>query len=114
MSGGRFFTDLVQVMEKKKVPDGSGGTTIKEVVVGKPFVFIDTPEAREQFYSNQIEDSKFERYMYYPYRSFTFKRGMRLNHEEDDGTIVKYEVVGKPVNQGGRNKVMRAQLKEVP
>lgn len=114
MRGERFYTDLVHVMEKRKVPDGAGGSETKEVPVGECLVFIDTPTASEQFYSNQMEDDKFERYMYYPRNLFTFKRGMRLNHEEDDGIMVKYEVVGKPENQGGRNKVMRANLKEVP
>lgn len=112
MRGQRFYTDLVEVIEKKKTSDGAGGTTTKDVVVGEQFVFIDTPTASEQFQINQMETDKFERYMYYPYGG-AFKRGMRLQREEE-GVLVKYEVVGKPENQGGRNQVMRAKLKEVP
>lgn len=113
MRGKRFYTDAVEVLEKKKVPDGAGGSQLLEVPVGEYKVFIDTPTASEQFYSNQMEDDKFERYMYYAYGLYAFKRGMRLQREEE-GILVKYEIVGKPENQGGRNQVMRAKLKEVP
>lgn len=113
MRGKRFYTDTVEVLEKKSVPDGNGGSETKEVPIDEFQVFIDTPTASEQFYTNQMEDDRFERYMYYAYGLFPCKRGMRIQREEE-GTQVKYEVVGKPENQGGRNQVMRAKLKEVP
>lgn len=113
MRGQRFYQHTVDLFETKSVPDGAGGTEIKNIIIDTYDVFIDTPSASEQFQPNQSEDDKFERFMYYQYGVATIKRGMTLRTIEEGETIT-YKVVGKPENQGGRNRVMRAKLTEVP
>ena len=111
MRGKRFFKDDVQVIAMQRVPDGYGGTEMKEVVVAAYKVFIDTPTSQERFYTNQMNAEVFDRYMYYPY-GLTIQRAMRLQTVEQ-GTTVTYEVIGQPEDQGNQNRIMRAKLREV-
>lgn len=111
MKGQRFFKHSVDVKEQKRVPDGFGGTEMKDVVVATYKVFIDTPSSEERFYMNQLNAEVFDRYMYYPY-GLDIKRDMRL-HTTEQGSSIIYEVIGKPEDQGGQNRFMRVKLREV-
>ncbi|MFY0744744.1 hypothetical protein AB1K09_19955 [Solibacillus silvestris] len=114
MKGKRFFKDDVQIITKQRIPDGSGGFTQGELPSGPPYkVFLDTPNAQEQFLVNQMNQETFDRYMYFNY-GMPFVRNTKLQHVDKSGVITKYEVVGKPENQGGRDQFMRANLREVP
>lgn len=111
MKGKRFYKDTVQTITRQRVPDGYGGTVMKDVVTATYKVFIDTPNAEERFYTNQMNAEVFDRYMYFPY-GLAIKRDMRLQTTEQ-GETVTYEVIGQPEDQGGQNQIMRAKLRKV-
>lgn len=113
MKGKRFFKDDVQLITKQRVSDGLGGFTQKEMPSGDVYkVFLDTPSSQDIFLANQLQQATFDRYMYYPY-GLPFAWANKLQHVAKDGTVTKYEIVGKPENQGGQDRYMRANLKEV-
>lgn len=111
MKGKRFFQDTAHVITMQRVPDGYGGTEMKEVVTATYKVFVDTPTSQERFYINQMNAEVFDRYMYFPY-GLAIKRDMRLQTVEQ-GETVTYEVIGQPEDQGGQNQIMRAKLRKV-
>lgn len=108
-----FFTDTVQIVEKRTVSDGQGGRETRTVGVGDMIaVFLDTPTANDLFLANQLQQETFDRYMYYTYGQ-PFKRGQEIQEIVDGVVVMSYKVVGKPEDQGGRKQFMRAHLKEV-
>lgn len=100
------FPHEVEVVEKKRVPDGTGGYKTEWVPVDTIEVFIDTPTSKEKLLAHQVQNP-LDRYMYYPYRT-DLKSDMRLKYE---GEI--YAFAGRPEDQGGQHEIMRVALKLV-
>lgn len=68
--------------------------------------FVDTPSSDEQYKAMQLESS-FDRYLFYPYEyKLLNKHFVRFDGDE-------YELVGKPMDQGGANEIYRVKLREV-
>lgn len=100
------FPHKVEVVEKKRVPDGAGGFKTEWVEVDAIEAFIDTPTSKEKLFAHQVQNP-LDRYMYYPYRT-DLKSDMRLRFE---GEI--YAFAGRPEDQGGQHEIMRVALKLV-
>ncbi|MFE3573945.1 phage head closure protein [Lysinibacillus sp. NPDC059133] len=100
------FPHEVEVVQKKKVPDGDGGFETKWSPVETIEAFVDTPTSKERYYAQQL-DNPLERYMYYEYRT-DLTSSMRLRYE---GEI--YSFAGRPEDQGGQHEIMRVALKLV-
>ena len=100
------FPHTVQIVEKRKVPDGSGGFKTEWVELDKIEAFIDTPTSKEQYYAQQL-NNPLSRYMYYPYRS-DLTSAMQLRFENEI-----YAFAGRPEDQGGQHEIMRVALKLV-
>lgn len=100
------FPHTVEVVQKKKVSDGAGGSKTKWFPVATLEAFIDTPTSKEQYYAQQL-GNPLERYMYYPYRT-DLTSSMRLRYESEI-----YAFAGHPEDQGGQHEIMRIALKLV-
>ncbi|MBD1223290.1 phage head closure protein [Virgibacillus halodenitrificans] len=79
---------------------GTGGWTTFNKIDG----FLDTPTSNEIYQAQQLQHP-FDRYLYYPYRT-DIKTDMRVTCEGDT-----YELVGKPLDQGGQHEVMKVSLR---
>lgn len=100
------FPHEVVFLKKTKLPDGGGGNIIgwKEELSFNGF--LDTPSSRDLFTANQLT-KPFDRSLFYPYRT-DVAVDMRCRCEGDT-----YEIVGRPEDQGGQNRVMKVSLKLV-
>lgn len=90
-----------------KVPDGAAGHTKKWINVLEFNGFLDTPSSREIYKAHQL-NNPLDRNLYYPYRTDIDPK-MRCTCEGDT-----YELVGRPLDQGGQHEVMKVALKLVP
>ncbi|MCJ0932925.1 phage head closure protein [Virgibacillus halodenitrificans] len=68
--------------------------------------FLDTPKSGEIYQAQQLQHP-FDRYLFYPYRT-DIKTDMRVTCEGDT-----YELVGKPLDQGGQHEIMKVSLRLV-
>lgn len=100
------FPHVVEVVEKKRIPDGAGGFKTEWIIVDTIQAFVDTPTSKEQYYAQQL-GNPLERYMYYPYR-VDLSSTMRLKYGAE-----LYEFAGRPEDQGGQQEIMRVALKLV-
>lgn len=100
------FPHEVQVVEKKRVPDGTGGFKTEWVSVDTIEAFVDTPTSKEKLLAHQVQNP-LDRYMYYEYRT-DLTSSMRLRYE---GEI--YAFAGRAEDQGGQHEIMRVALKLV-
>ncbi|KIL46159.1 phage head closure protein [Jeotgalibacillus campisalis] len=104
-----FPHEVIYKVYSKPNPDGgggfipgSGGWVTRDVDEG----FLDTPSSNEIYQAQQLQHP-FDRNLYYPYRT-DITPGMRVVCEGDT-----YEVVSKPMDQGGQNEIMKVPLKLV-
>lgn len=100
------FPHTVEIVEKRKVPDGAGGSTTTWVTVATLEAFVDTPTSKEQYYAQQL-NNPLSRYMYYQYRT-DLTSAMQLRYENEI-----YAFAGRPEDQGGMHEKMRVALKLV-
>ena len=104
--GSRFFTHTISILEYKSTSNGMGGTVKQWVPVGTFKGFMDTPSSRSQLLAMQMQKT-LDRELYYPI-NIVIPPKSRLKFGS-----VEYEQVGKPINQGGQDKYLCLQLKEV-
>ena len=100
------FPHEVEVVEKKRVSDGTGGFKTEWVPVDTIEAFVDTPTSKEKLIAHQVQNP-LDRYMYYEYRT-DLTSNMRLRYE---GEI--YTFAGRAEDQGGQHEIMRVALKLV-
>lgn len=100
------FPHAVEIVEKKKIPDGAGGSSTIWVTVDTIDAFVDTPSSKEQYYAQQL-GNPLSRYMYFEYRTDILAT-MNLRFEGET-----YALAGRPEDQGGMHEVMRVALKLV-
>ena len=102
------FPHEVTFQTASKVSDGAGGKITTWINNGLVFGgFLDTPSSKEVFTAQQLQNP-LDRYLYYPYRTDVDPK-MRCTCEGDT-----YELVGRPLDQGGQHEVMKVALKLVP
>jgi len=98
------FPHEITFLVENKISDGGGGSE-KE---WNPYItilgFLDTPTSEEIYQAHQLAHP-FDRHLYYPYRT-DIKPSMRVKHNDDT-----YEIVGKPLDQGGQNEIMKVSLR---
>lgn len=88
-------------------PDGGGGYIpggyVDYITIDG---FLDTPTSNEIYQAQQLQHP-FDRNLFYPYRT-DITTSMHVVCEGDT-----YEIVGKPLDQGGQHEVMRVSLRLV-
>jgi len=100
-----FPHELAILIESEPTPDGGGGYKKGEWIVYDEIKgFMDTPSSHEVFQAHQLQHP-FDRHLYYPYRK-DINSNMRVLFDGDT-----YEFVGKPMDQGGQQEVMKANLR---
>lgn len=105
MRHAEFPHDVAFLIKGKKIPDGGGGWLLGEWATYDESVgFLDTPKS-EAIYRAQQANHPFDRQLYFPYRTDITTK-MRVVCEGDT-----YELVGKPLDQGGQNEIMRVDLR---
>lgn len=100
------FPHEVTFQALTKVSDGGGGHKQVWVDVLTFDAFLDTPSSREIFQAQQSENP-LDRNLYYEYRT-DINEKMQCTCEGE-----RYELVGKPQDQGGQKEVMKVPLKLV-
>lgn len=100
------FPHEVEVLVKKKISDGAGGSVTSWIPTFAINGFMDTPTSKERFEALQLQNP-LDRFLYYPYRT-DIKTEMRIRHE-----VETYELSGRPEDQGGQQEIMRVALKLV-
>ncbi|WP_419892817.1 phage head closure protein [Oceanobacillus kimchii] len=94
-------------VEGEKQSDGGGGSlpgTGGWETYDETEGFLDTPKSTERFIAQQA-NHPIDRRLYYAYRA-DIKTTMRVYCEGDT-----YEIVGKPLDQGGQHEIMRIDLR---
>lgn len=86
--------------------DSGGFDEGKPILFTSLHAFIDTPTAFERYTAMQSK-ALFDCYMYYPYRT-DLTNSMQVCYEG-----IYYDMVSKPMDQGGQHEIMRVQLLEV-
>lgn len=89
-----------------KISDGAGGYVQNWTPTLTIQGFLDTPSSREIFTAQQLQNP-LDRNLYYAYR-VDINAKMRCECEGDT-----YELIGKPMDQGGQHEVMKVSLKLV-
>ncbi|WP_164670964.1 phage head closure protein [Virgibacillus doumboii] len=82
---------------------GTGGWKTYDTIEG----FLDTPTSEQIYKAHQLQHP-FDRYLFFLYRT-DITVAMRVKCESDT-----YELVGKPLDQGGQHEVMRVSLRLIP
>lgn len=99
------------VFKKENQPESDGGGGYvpgtggwNNIDINDFYGFLDTPSSREIYQAHQLQHP-FDRYLYYPYRT-DITTDMHIECEGDT-----YEIVGKPLDQGGQHEIMRVSLR---
>lgn len=98
------FPNIVEVLVKKKISDGAGGSVTSWIPTFTLNGFMDTPSSKERFEALQLQNP-LDRYLYFPYRK-DITAEKRIRYEGDT-----YELTGRPEDQGGQHEIMRVALK---
>ncbi|WP_245153939.1 phage head closure protein [Jeotgalibacillus proteolyticus] len=106
-----FPHEVIIQVHTEPVSDGGGGYLPgtggwMNVDTDDFFGFLDTPTSREIYEAHQLQHP-FDRNLYYPYRTDITPK-MRVVCEGDI-----YEIVSKPMDQGGQNEIMKVPLRLV-
>lgn len=95
------------LVEKEPQSDGGGGYIPGGwETYDTDYGFLDTPKS-EEIYRAQQAQHPFDRHLYYAHR-IDIKTTMRVSCEGDT-----YEIVGKPLDQGGQHEIIRVDLRLV-
>lgn len=104
------FPHTITLMEYEKTSDGGGGFTYLWKAKFTAQGFLDTPSSQEVFEAQQL-NNPLDRNLFYPYRRDIHEK-MRCVYEKD-GIVEIYELVGRPLDQGGQEEKMLVPLKLV-
>ncbi|MGX1432467.1 SPP1 family predicted phage head-tail adaptor [Cytobacillus horneckiae] len=103
-----FPHEVVFQIEKEPQSDGGGGKIPGGwETYATDYGFLDTPKSSERYMAQQAR-YQFDRHLYYHYRT-DITVNMRVLCEG-----YTYEIVGKPIDQGGQHEIMRIDLRLVP
>lgn len=100
------FPHQVIFQKLTKISDGAGGHTSlwkNELILNG---FMDTPNSRETFQAQQLENP-YDRNLFFSYRT-DVTEDMRCTCEG-----INYELIGHPQDQGGQHEIMLVPLKVV-
>lgn len=106
------FPHVAQFLVKTKTSDGGGGGTESwQEYLGPTAAFFDTPSSREEILAMQTTNP-LERYLYLPFRTDVNAK-MRVKEVTDTDFEETYELIGRPMDQGGQREVIRVALRSV-
>lgn len=106
------FPHVAQFLTATQVRDTGGGRTeVWQEYLGLTPGFFDTPSSREELLGMQTTNP-FDRYLYVPFRT-DLSAKMRVKDLSDPDFPETYELVGRPMDQGGQREVLRIGLRRV-